>query len=335
MDMINKSQKVKDCIEILEDKLKFEDLDKDVRAGIGGAKSLMDRHVLILYWVLRKRGAKYLSYNNIPQKERDKLFEKPEYRDGEISLCERYQPEKQHLVPYSHLKNIYKVEKRPGKHEINDIGNLTYISQAENHFDTGLGGIPIKIEEEKSKENLEAHFLKGKKELRENYENANNVKSNSEAKEHFVKFCEIRRDLILEGFREFITDTRHKAQSIKIERIEPAPREFNPTEYDFVYEMDYPDEIEDELIEIINTKARISNKKLNKENKIKSRCEIFRATSEFKKKSKGFDIYLFPDRIEVERCKNDISERLSKEVFQAQEPIIKCPYCKKSYDVPR
>ena len=151
-------------------------------------------------------------------------------------------PERQHILPYSLLAIVYNIQgqrARVSRHEVNNIGNITFISQKLNSFDTGLGSEPIKLNLEDPPENLDHHFLG--KAAGETYNHATQVateladKINSKAQvtaaerknaqDLFQNFCDERRDLIQEAFAEWVDEF---GPPTVVEEIAPAERQFVP-----------------------------------------------------------------------------------------------------------
>lgn len=133
--------------------------EKRIRDGVKNAQALTDRFVLMLYWLLRRRGATDFSYStNVTSSKAVALLSR--YGgDAEPQLSEVLAAERQHLVPYGHLKRVFGLDgARPGRHAVNDIGNLTFISAGLNSFTTGVGDEPLKLEHESSV-NRRTHFL--------------------------------------------------------------------------------------------------------------------------------------------------------------------------------
>ena len=143
-------------LEIFESHL---EAGKRIHAGVTNAQALTDRFVLMLYWLLRKRGALDFSYERNLTPAKVVALRKRYGTNAEPELHEALEAERQHLVPYRHLKEIFGLDgARPGRHAVNDIGNLTFISAGLNSFRTGVGDEPLNLKDE-PKENLERHLL--------------------------------------------------------------------------------------------------------------------------------------------------------------------------------
>ena len=172
-------------------------IKKAIDKGVG-RRSLTNRYTLMLYWLLRSRGAKdFLYAPNLP--DGGAAIRMRYGIEHEAELVEKVQPQKQHLVPYARLKEIFKlVGARPGRHEVHDIGNLTYISAALNDL-TGLSSRPLLLQNEPL-ENREAHMLK--KAFLPAYKRAcdGDLKA---AKANYAAFCSSRRKLIVEEIIEW------------------------------------------------------------------------------------------------------------------------------------
>jgi hypothetical protein len=194
--VVNRSDGFQECIDALAKKTS---LRGDLKERLKESNSLQDRYVLLLYWLLRRRGARDFSYKNVDTARRAKLD------NVEAQLCEKVDPEKQHIVPYSTLKIVLEIEGRgrQGSHVANNIGNLTYISHDLNHYETGLGAEQMDLSLE-SVENLRAHLLlqddSNEKDVRDHYSEA------CEGKRAFESFCKSRRSLISQAFTAWHSD---------------------------------------------------------------------------------------------------------------------------------
>jgi len=76
-----------------------------IRRGVDRAQSLTDKYALMLYWLIRKHGAKDFSYGlNLSKEKAEELRVK--YREGqeagepEVSAC--VEPQKQHVLAFPH-----------------------------------------------------------------------------------------------------------------------------------------------------------------------------------------------------------------------------------------
>jgi hypothetical protein len=229
-----------------------EMLRKDLPKRLTDSNSLQDRYTLMLYWLLRGRDATDLSYKNLEADERMRMVKiyGPKY-EQEVPIDETVLPEKQHLVPYSQLEKLYGIVRRGrvSRHVANNIGNITYISQALNSFKTGLGHRPAKLEEEPA-DNAGKHFLAAP-EVRRQYALAlrrlrcDGSDGRRRAQKTFEKLCELRRKQIAEAFAQWARDL---APSIGIsDRIVPEAR-FTPRLEDRIRQLGYHDDIEDALL---------------------------------------------------------------------------------------
>jgi hypothetical protein len=172
--------------------LSSRSIRKAIDKGVG-RRSLTNRYTLMLYWLLRSRGAKDFDYAfNLPD---GGAAIKSRYGIAhEAELIEKVQPQKQHLVPYARLKEIFDlVGARPGRSEAHDIGNLTYISAALNDL-TGLSARPLQLQHEPP-ENREAHLLK--KAFLAAFKKACDADLKT-AKTNYAAFCSSRRKLIVD-----------------------------------------------------------------------------------------------------------------------------------------
>lgn len=120
-------------------------------ARLQQANSIQHRFVLMLYWLERHLGAVDFLYGNVSNKNRP--------APPELPIGEAAEPEKQHLLPFKKAQALYRDELRRGdSHIVNSIGNLTYISQTLNSFETGLGDDFAKLPSE-PEDNQRAHVL--------------------------------------------------------------------------------------------------------------------------------------------------------------------------------
>ena len=152
--------------------------------------------------------------NTIPEKA-DEL--RKQYGGTEATLYEAVEAEKQHLVPYKRLKRVFKLEgkARPGRYEVHNIGNLTYISHGLNNYKTGIGSDPLKLDTE-PQDNLQAHLLMDRQgDLLKAYSNAcrnadpdNRKNGFKRDRQYFDKFSKKRRALIAEAFLLWEDDIR-------------------------------------------------------------------------------------------------------------------------------
>ena len=193
-----------------EDKAKFpDDFTTKLEEEEIEKSSIQSNYLKLLYWLERKKCAKDFSYElNAPILKTKEREEKKINKD-----CD---PEKQHIVPFSILKDgPYPKAKRTGSHLPNNIGNMTFISQSLNsipEMDGGVGDTPLELLKE-NMNNLEAHFFN--KEVVRQYED---IKYNPNAS-GFEKFIRKRRELISKGFEDWYEklgniDTPHSKKLI-------------------------------------------------------------------------------------------------------------------------
>lgn len=225
----------------------------EIAEGVERAQSLTNRYALMMYWLLRRRGAKDFSYdiNLTPEKTAELRKKYKAKTEPEIAECVR--PEKQHVVPYSTLKDIFGDRlsgPRLGRHEAHNVGNLTYISQLENGLE-GLGSRPLKLREE-GRSNLDAHFLDGD-EILEAFETACKERATPE---HFEEFCKLRRDRIRQAFVEWDIEFRHLPVSASPPET-PAPRLIRPTHKDLTWQLGYQKPIPGLLVQLQNVGFKV------------------------------------------------------------------------------
>ena len=102
---------------------------RNLESGLREANSIQNRYVLLLYWLERRLRAKDFRYD-LMVKARQQLS------PPELALAAQGKPQKQHLVPFSVAAKLYGPDaRRAGSHVIHNIGNLTYISAAQNALD--------------------------------------------------------------------------------------------------------------------------------------------------------------------------------------------------------
>ena len=147
-----------DAVEAIEQLARDVGISEPALAkNLQGANSLTNRYTLLLYALERSRNAKDFSYRNNHYKDNQptrEAFDMPERE-----LADACKPEKQHIVPYSHLIDAYdlKFTSRVSSTEANNIGNITYISREQNSLD-GLSDRFTELAAE-DHENLARHFI--------------------------------------------------------------------------------------------------------------------------------------------------------------------------------
>jgi hypothetical protein len=301
--LVNRAETAMECLKKLDDELGGpDDLREKLHKRLEKANTLQDRYVLMLYWLLRKRGARDFSYGNLNDQTRLRNEQKGFGLEPgkEKVLEEGVRPEKQHIIPYSLLEKLYNIEKRGrvSRHAANNIGNITFISNALNHYETGLGSDPIILEWDPV-DNLECHFLGTAGKVGEAYEKSKKMAKNAdaatrkEAQGAFEDFCKRRRELIEEALVKWVEEL---GPELTIgDKVDPEER-FDPSLQDRVRRLDYPADIEDAVLDLARAEplrfARARRKKIANEKLVR------RVTSTFDKK--GFIIRLLEDQIEVE-----------------------------------
>jgi hypothetical protein len=224
--LVNDGENAKECFEKLEMDPKIEGSDalgKELGKRLKEANSLMNRYVLMLYWLLRKRRACDFSYKNLSDDTRLRNEQKGLHlEEGKEKVLEAgVTPEKQHIVPYGWLEKLYEIERRGrvSRHEVNNIGNITFISHDLNSIDKGLSDNAISLGNDPPG-NLAHHFLGedvGKayndakdlvKELLDKVKDKTQVtpEERKKAKKVFEDFCAQRRDLIQKAFAKWVED---------------------------------------------------------------------------------------------------------------------------------
>jgi len=321
---VNESQSVKEALELFENDsdLTRAKIEKMISRGIKNANSLMNRYTLILYWLLRSHAAIDFRYDmNISPEKADEL--RNQYGGMEATLCEAVEAEKQHIVPYKRLKKVFNLEgkSRPGRHEVHNIGNLTYISHGLNNYKTGIGSDPLKLDSEPP-DNLEAHLLMDRQgDLLKAYNNAcrnadiENPKYNfQKARQYFDKFSKKRRALITGAFLLWENDIRSSGRLRSNIDNRPAKRLINPKDEDDIRDLGYPPNVESILVTLCNMKGMIKSRKQGPE----VSCG-FRRKVDKKKRVQvvRVDLYRSPQEIEIKLGAFDL-----REWFRAAAPNI-------------
>jgi hypothetical protein len=256
---VDNSKTADECVRELDTSiLTAAQLRRELPKILKSSDSLQDRYVLLLYWLLRNNGARDLSYGNLSDDKRQKMRKRyGSAYDTEVPLAADCMPEKQHLVPYSQLEKIYGIVRRGrlSRHPANNIGNITYISRALNHFETGLGSqaVDLSLEALQAPENARNHFLFDQ-EVQQAYKKTLDKMARKDlqaAQVAFVKFCLLRQQQIARAFCDWVEAL---APEIEIrDRYEPA-RRVDPSTHDRLRNLEYPDIIEDLLLECLATK---------------------------------------------------------------------------------
>jgi Protein of unknown function DUF262 len=249
---VNDAQSPKDAVAVFQGckELNPQSIRRAIHEGVDGAQSLTGRYTLVLYWLLRSQGARdFRDDVNVPNKGARSR------RTFESELCEGVTPEKQHIVPYKQLKVMFDLEgrARPGRHEVHDIGNLTYISAWQNNFVTGVGSTPLRLSDE-PEENLDAHLLMGARLLKA-YEGACNPRNNTKAKNHYREFCRLRRKAIKQNLLEWEGEPRIASDDDEILDVIPSTRLVNPQIDDEVRGLRYPAPVTERLIGLCEMKG--------------------------------------------------------------------------------
>lgn len=300
VNIVNRAETAGACLKELHHKIR--ELSDSQEDWLEDSNTLMDRYTLMLYWLLRRNGARDFSYKNLPEGNLLRLEQRQEI------LNESAEPEKQHIVPYSRLKKLYNIESRGrvSRHSANNIGNITYISQKLNDYKEGLGDRPIdlEIERQESPDNLERHFL-GDKEVRKSYKTVIDMTKNETdgaiektARQAFETFYKRRRKLIAQAFGEWIEELG-PALSI-LEEIKPAPR-VAPSLWDRVHRLECSDDIKDAMLEMISSGQLTFKTWRPKKASVEKWAAAARVSSP---SDKGFIVRFFDDRLEIEPTAN-------------------------------
>ena len=218
----------------------------ELKTALANASTLNDRYVLMLYWLIRRRKAVDFVYGQLPEEQRKAL------PGRELPVAKDASPEKQHICPSSALGRwIFGNEGRitTSRHIANNIGNLTYISQALN----GWGGLEATWMdtdmESAAADNLDRHFLAGA-----SLEKYGELRRKSLAKDlkpadekTYDSFIAERRALIQQAFESWLLELEAGFADCPAS-IEPEQRLANRQPADFIRALEFPDMIEDALI---------------------------------------------------------------------------------------
>jgi hypothetical protein len=223
------------CREVLLGDDRLRTTAKSLSDRLASSNAIQDRFVLLLYWLVRRNGARDLSYQNATGTPSARCaVDLRSWRGSEplVSMNmhgEAGVPQKQHIVPFVLLDRILGDVKRSGSSPANNIGNFTYISPALNHYDGGLGAEPMRWEVE-STDNLRAHLLldagvdAGSNPLRDLFGVAIDEKASPLAKAHaFDDFCANRRSLIAKGLHGWMEELREAVDSSPVPFAQRLP----------------------------------------------------------------------------------------------------------------
>ena len=197
---------------------------KSIHDGVKRADSLTSRYTLLLYSLIRRNQARDFSYkHNACQPSA--LIDK--YGSFEPLVAERLEPERQHIVPYSHLKTLYGLKgSRGGGHVANAIGNITFISKDLNRYELGVGSQPLALAKE-DPDNLAAHLIEPA--MIPSYESA--ISNSAGAKDGFLHFSEQRREMIIKAFQHWDVVLR-QAVGPRPDAFYPVARHLEPDRFD-------------------------------------------------------------------------------------------------------
>ena len=323
-DLVNKSHKVSDSISNLEKKLGPEIDIRDLQRGLNESNALQDRYTLLLYWLIRKNNAKDFLYEFLDENHRKAMLDRygSDY-EQEVIISDRVNPEKQHIVPYNLLTTLYEIKARGriSRHIANNIGNITYISQAENSFETGLGDMRARLEQE-PRDNLRNHFLFDSSKsgiLRLFLTAAETGRKKKRKKKAFERFCKIRRDLIAQEFSGWIKEMR--SYPVLDEGIEPTRRQLNQQDEDHVRAMGYPDPLRNTLVRCTATGSMRYNAKKS------AKCEEKVFIIYERNRRIGFEVWLCddPQRIEVLPNKKPLYQQMNQWLIDAGHSVLERP----------
>lgn len=231
VDIINKSMNLNECINGIDsylDKLEpslSEILEKNMEIPM----SIQNRYILMLYWILRNNvcdnnRCKDFSY------EKNNIFPELWGKNAEFELKKSgyFKAEKQHIIPVSKISQEFNETDdeeiiRSGEHIVNNIGNITYISDKENGL-KGLNNEYTNIEAEPLP-NLKNHFIIEQEIIGQNkdvrsfeivrlYYKIKEEENNRKIK--FFEFCKARKELIKKAFIDWVKKWKIKTNLILI-----------------------------------------------------------------------------------------------------------------------
>ncbi len=175
----------------------------DLAEALADANSLTNRYTLLAYGLERSKAARDFSYSK-------NGLVGPQFSQDERLLDESAKPEKQHLVPYSYLESAFNLQSksRVGETEANNIGNISYISHAQNSWG-GLSDELLELSKEPRQDNLDAHFispscLRAYNRVKELLEGEGEP-SSRQVKTHYRKWTARRRRELAAGFDAWAT----------------------------------------------------------------------------------------------------------------------------------
>lgn len=322
--LVDRSHTAGECCQRLYGELHWGETKK---AALGrrlvDANTLRDRYVLLLYWQVRRHGARDFCYaENLVPETATALYSR--FSGHEASVCKAASPEKQHIVPVSKLKDAFGIDERirNARHLANNVGNLTYISQALNGLD-GLSNALARLGEE-PEENLRRHFVDNQ--ALALYHVCGTAKGDA-LKKNLREFCEHRRRLIQTDLEAWMEELRPALLESATERIEPKARIFALDQGDYVRRLSFPDSVEDALLSMLSRSVLIPRS-------LERKPRFFLGH----KRMKPAEVVLFPgDRIEIEGKQGapqmDLLRRLATDA--GLSPVSDCPGCHAKHNPPR
>lgn len=317
----NSNETAWECIKSLKKDIKEQLKLGDLEKWLNLYPTQQNRYLLLLYWLLRFNGINDFSYE---ENDVNKIIKGKEKLIDANAI-----PQKQHIIPYSHLRKIYpeleESTRRFSTHEAHNIGNMTYISESLNRADA-LGDNFTNLKKEPV-ENLRRHYLNSENLLKQYYAIQKKSGLSNSFKRNFLNFCRIRRKLIAKGFIDWLGKFRtnsidEKARNEKY-RVEPGQQMFLE-EYampiaDRIRTLNYDNRIEDLLIEITeNGKLKYLGKKQSLD---RFRIELAKKTSR-KKKRNIATIAFEAKRIHISFHDNYYIRKISK-VLTLKNDMIK------------
>lgn len=205
-------------------KIDLNNVEKAIKKSVMNANSVNSRIVNLFYWLLRKNGASDFLYNEQPIDEDKRPFDKEVLIGEEEVEGKKVTYEKQHIIPFSILLKVYSSEiKRSKSHDVNGIGNITYISANLNSFD-GISDSFLNFDKDKEEDNLIKHcLLDENKNILYNYNKARDYIDKGrydESKKYIDKFMSGRKTEVEKSFAKWYAELCQQDLP-KYEDVEP------------------------------------------------------------------------------------------------------------------
>jgi hypothetical protein len=240
---VSQASSARAALELVKQRTGTDRIKRKIREGVE-EQSLMGRYTLVLYWLLRSRGA------------RDFTYKQPglaSLTPPELSLASGVDAQKQHIVPYDDLKRIFGLDgARLTRHPANDIGNITYISARENTFVGGLGSKPLRLDLE-PEENLNSHLLDDPYVLAQFSATVRNADAGNlkQARTSYARFVKRRSGHVQNALVAWLDEARvHWPTGLAQGR--PAPRLVKSKNIEVIFDFNFPEPVSERLVGLAN-----------------------------------------------------------------------------------